>query len=126
MSTNRKPWNLLSPGRNAGGWRDRNESHGLRPELGLGLGLGLGLVQLGQLHLAHVPDISFLSRSLSSLASSSVEGCVSEGLHCGPGVLLSEGGSLGFLSILLSLSPTLMPKHACHNKPLLKLPRSSL
>ena len=88
--------------------------------------LGLGLVQLGQLHLAHVPDISFLSRSLPSLASSSVEGCVSEGLHCGPGVLLSEGGSLGFLSILLSLSPTLMPKHACHNKPLLKLPRSSL
>ena len=124
MSTNRKPWNLLSPGRNAGGWRDRNESHGLRP--GLGLGLRLGLVQLGQLHQAHVPDISFLSRSLPSLASSSVEGCVSEGLHCGPGVLSSEGGSLGFLSILLSLSPTLMPKRACHNKPLLKLSGSSL
>ena len=70
--------------------------------------------------------ISFPGCSLPSPASSPVEGCVSAGLHCDPGVSSSEGGNLGCLSVLLNPSPTLMPNRVCQNKPHLKPPPSSL
>ena len=52
-----------------------------------------------------VPDTSFLSRSLPSPSSASVEGSISGELHWYLRMSSSEGGNSGHLSLLLNLSP---------------------